>query len=164
MTLAINTDIIIVIYSVNLMVKRMNNDLVNAAEILQSGQYTCVLCRGDSVHTEKQRGVKPLIDWIDSGEAFNGFSAADRVVGNAAAFLYVLMGVKAVYALVISEPARNTLDKFGIYVKYDNVVKNIINRSGTGICPMEESVKDVASPSAALNAVRVKLKALNAAE
>ena len=138
----------------------MNNDLIKATEILKNGEYTCVLCRGDVMYTGKERGVKPLLDWIQSDIDFNGFSAADKVVGNAAAFLYVLLAVKAVYAQVMSEPAASTLTKNGIDVHYDVSVKNIINRSGTGICPMEETVSGISSPQEALDAIKLKLKML----
>ena len=70
----------------------MNSDLTKAAALLNSGAYTCVLCRGDAVFTGTERGVKPLLGWLDGGVDLNGFSAADRVVGTAAAFLYVLLG------------------------------------------------------------------------
>ncbi len=140
----------------------MNNDLIKAIEVLKNGEYTCVLCKEDVVYTGKERGVKPLLDWTESDIDFKGFSAADKVVGNAAAFLYVILGVKEVYAQVMSEPAASTLIKNGIDVHYDVSVKNIINRSGTGICPMEETVNDISSPQEALNAIKLKLKMLKA--
>ena len=43
------------------------SDLTNAKRILTEGAYTCVLCRGDAVYTATARGVKPLVDWLDSG-------------------------------------------------------------------------------------------------
>jgi hypothetical protein len=86
------------------------------------------------------RGVKPLVIWLSSGEDFHGFSAADKVIGKATAFLYVLLGVKAVYASVISEGALDVLTKNGIDTQYGCVVEHIINRAGDGICPFEQAV------------------------
>ena len=71
----------------------MKNDLKKAIDILNSGQYTCVLCKDNEIHISTERGVKPLLEWLESGIALKGFSAADKVVGKAAAFLYVLLGV-----------------------------------------------------------------------
>lgn len=138
----------------------MNCDLVNAVKILNKENYTCVLCCGDNQYTSAKCGVKPLLDWLESGMDFNGFSAADKVVGNAAAFLYVLLGVKAVYALVISEAAIHTLKENGVEIQYDLAVKYIVNRTGDGCCPMEECVKGLSDPKKALCAIRIKLKEL----
>lgn len=138
----------------------MNCDLTNAVEILNKEECTCVLCCGDEKYTSVYRGVRPLLNWFDSGIDFNGFSAADKVVGNAAAFLYVLLGIKAVYAPVMSEAAIHTLKENGVEIQYDLAVEYIVNRSGDGNCPMEESVKGISNPEKALCAIRKKLKEL----
>ncbi len=139
----------------------MNCDLFKAVEILNKEQCTCVLCRGDDSFISEKRGVKPLLEWLDSGINFKGGSAADKVVGNAAAFLYVLLGVSEVYAGVISEAAINTLTENGIEIQYASAVKYIINRSGDGKCPMEASVEGITDPVEALCAVRQKMKELS---
>lgn len=139
----------------------MNCDLIKAVEILNKEQCTCVLCCGNNSFISEKRGVKPLLDWLDSGIDFNGFSAADKVVGNAAAFLYVLLGVREVYAYIISEAAINTLTENAIKIQYASSVKYIINRSGDGKCPMEASVEGITDPVKALCAVRQKLKELS---
>lgn len=131
-------------------------DLERAKEILNRGGYTCVLCRGDAVHTATARGVRPLVDWLDSGLDLRGFSAADKVVGRATAFLYVLLGVKEVHALVMSTPAREALERNGIVAGCDREVGGIINRRGDGPCPFEEAVLGIADPKKALRAIRKK--------
>ena len=75
------------------------SDLENAKQILLEGGYTCVLCRGKEIYTATARGVRPLVDWLDSGLDLRGFSAADKVVGRATAFLYVLLGVRTVHEI-----------------------------------------------------------------
>ena len=45
-----------------------------------------------------------------------GFAAADRVVGRAAAFLYVLLGAGEIYAGVMSDTAADVLERFGVAV------------------------------------------------
>ena len=87
----------------------MEHDMNKARSLLEAGDYTCVLCRGDAVFTATERGVKPLLNWLESGLDLRNFSAADRVVGRATAFLYRLLGVKAVYARVMSYPAAEVL-------------------------------------------------------
>lgn len=132
------------------------SDLTNAKRILTEGAYTCVLCRGDAVYTATSRGVKPLVDWLDSSLDLRGFSAADKVVGRATAFLYVLLGVKEVHSLVMSTPARQTLEAGGIAASYDREVPGIINRRGDGPCPFEEAVLGITDPMVALTAIRKK--------
>lgn len=138
----------------------MRSDIEKAKSLLKSGGYTCVLCSEDKVYTSTERGVKPLLAWIDGGTDMSGFSAADKVVGKAAAFLYVILGVKAVYAGVISEPAEKVLTENGIAVEYGTLTDAIRNRAGTGFCPMETAVKNISEPYAALEAVRRKIKEL----
>ena len=138
-------------------------DLQQARQILTEGGYTCVLCRGDQVHTATARGVRPLVDWLDSGLDLTGFSAADKVVGRATAFLYVLLGVKCVHALVMSTPAKNALEENGITALCDREVPGIINRRGDGSCPFEEAVWEIQDPENALTAIRKKMDEMHIA-
>lgn len=132
------------------------SDLSKAKRILTEGAHTCVLCRGDAVYTADDRGVKPLVDWLDSGLDLRGFSAADKVVGRATAFLYVLLGVRAVHALVMSTPAKEALTAGGIEADCDREVGGIINRRGDGPCPFEDAVLGITDPMEALTAIRKK--------
>lgn len=138
----------------------MTSDLKRAVSLLESGGYTCVLCSEDKLFTSSDRGVKPLLEWIDSGTDMKGFSAADKVVGKAAAFLYVILGVKAVYANVMSEPAKSVLTENGIAAEYGCLTEAVRNRAGTGFCPMETAVKNISEPKAALAEIKRKLEEL----
>lgn len=135
----------------------MNNDLSKARALLDTGDYTCAVCRGDTAYTATERGVKPLLSWLDSGLDLTQFSAADRVVGRATAFLYCLLGVKEVYARVMSRPAAEVLAAHGIASETDQLVDGIINRRGTGPCPFEAAVMDIPDAEEALTAIRSKL-------
>lgn len=138
----------------------MNENLQNARNLLESGNYTCVVCRNDLVYTASQRGVAPLLHWLDSDLDLSGFSAADRVVGRGAAFLYCLLGVKEVYSKVMSRPAKQVLEAHGIHAESETFVDGIINRTGTGPCPFEAAVMDIANPEEALTAIRNKRRQL----
>lgn len=135
-------------------------DLEKAKAVLSDNNYTCVLCRGENVHTSRLRGVKPLVTWYVGKTDFTGFSAADKVVGKATAFLYVLLGVRAVYAAVISRSALQVLTSSGIDAEYGSLVENIINRTGDGICPFEEAVLNIDDANDAYAAVREKMEAM----
>lgn len=134
-----------------------------AREILESNGLTCVLCKGDVRYTATERGVKPLVRWLTEGTDLRGFSAADKVVGKATAYLYVLLGVKEVYAHVMSRSAALVLESNGIAAQYGKLAENIINRQGTGICPFEAAVLEIDTPQEALTAIRAKMAELNIA-
>jgi len=138
-----------------------HTNLNTAKELLESCGYTCVLCRSNTVYTATERGVKPLVRWLTEGLNARDFSAADRVVGRATAFLYRLLGVREVYARVMSRTAAEVLEQGGIYHSCGSLVDNIINRQGTGICPFEATVLHTGDPEAALAAIREKMDQMN---
>lgn len=128
--------------------------------MLKSGEYTLVLFNGETFLTDTKRGVKPLLDLLDGNTDLSGFSAADKVVGKAAAFLYVLLNVREIYADVISSHALSVLEQHQIPVEYNTLTDKIKNRTGTGFCPMETAVLDEESPETALEIIRGKAKEL----
>lgn len=132
-----------------------------ARQILTTGGFTCVLRKEETTYTATERGVKPLVRWLTEGIDARGFTAADKVVGRATAYLYVLLGVREVWAAVMSEAAVEVLTRHGIAASQEKLVKNIINRTGTGICPFEEAVLEIQDPEEALAAIRAKMAQMN---
>lgn len=132
----------------------MKNDLIKAKEIFIAGNYTCVLCRGEKTYKSIERGVKPLVMWIDSKTDLSGFSAVDKVVGKAAAMLYVILKVNHIYAEVMSEAAVKVFSKYGIESQSGIIIKEIRNRQNTGSCPMEIAVRSTEAPLDAYKAVK----------
>lgn len=139
------------------------SDFEKARSLLFAENYTCVLCLGDRILTSRKRGVAPVLELVESGEVLKGFCAADKVVGKATALLYRLLGVKAVYADVISDSALQTLHDGGITVVFLECVPYIINRTGDGRCPMEIATADIDEPALAPAAIRKKLEELRKA-
>ena len=137
----------------------MHPELSAAAAMLDN--YTCVLCRDGTILTDTRRGIRPLLELLHSGRDLTGFSAADRVVGKAAAFLYVLIGIRALYTPVISAPALAVLERYSIPVTYGCRVAAIRNRTGDGFCPMETAVWDIDDPIEAREAVILALEKLS---
>ena len=135
----------------------MRKDTQTALTMLEQGDYTCVVCRDEEYYTATERGVKPLLNWLDAGLDLQGFCAADRVVGRATAYLYRLLGVTEVYARVMSHPAAEVLMNGNITIHAGTFVSGIINRRGTGPCPFEAAVMDIHTPEEALAAIRHKL-------
>ena len=133
------------------------NNINKAKELLCGSDYTCVLVNGDSVLTSRERGVKPLLNFIDSGKDLSSFAAADKIVGKGAALLYLCLGIKQLYADVISKPAFDVLTKNGVSVQYGTLAEMIINRNGDGACPMEIAVADTDDPMEGLELIKEKL-------
>ena len=140
----------------------MTDILLNAKSILEKEKLTCIITDGEREYKSTLRGIKPLLELVQNGTDTRGFYAADKVVGKAAAFMYILLGVKALYAFVISKPSLALLQEHGIEVLYGTLVDAIKNRNGDGFCPMEQAVKDIADPHDAVNAVIQKLEQLKA--
>lgn len=128
--------------------------------LLNKTENTCVLCGEAVIIADKRRGVRPLLDLVETGANVAGFSVADKVVGKAAAFLYCLLKIDCLFAKVISQPALSVLEKHKISVEYEALVPAIRNRSDTGPCPMEHAVRGISTPEAALDAIQAKLKEL----
>lgn len=135
----------------------MNKDLEEAKKRMIDGGYTCVVIKDKQVYTSVERGVKPLLVWLENGTDFTEAVVADKVIGKGAAMLYVLLGVKEIYTPVISELAKATLEAHGILLHFDDCVKGIRNRTGTGPCPMEDAVRGIDTPEEALQAIRKRL-------
>lgn len=108
-------------------------------EILHREKCSLAICHSDhDVTLYWQRGVKDLLDLIHTRPTLlSGAMIADKVVGKGAAALMIIGNVRQVYADVISRPALYLLQSAAIEVSYGECVANIINRAGTGICPVE---------------------------
>lgn len=139
----------------------MNDFTLKAKSTLENTDSTLVFCKNGEMYTDSERGVKTLLDFVNNGKFFNGFSAADKVVGKAAAYLYVLLGIDELYAVVISKSALSVLENGGIKVFCGTITERIKNRINTGFCPMETAVLSIETPEEALTAIREKWNELN---
>lgn len=128
--------------------------IMEVKNILQN-KFTCVIvCNSKRVYSSEQSGIRPLISAFDSGIDMRGGIAYDKIVGKAAAFIYVALGVAEVHAEVMSVTGQEVLKKHGIVATAEVITEQIVNRQGTGICPMEQAVSNVSSVEQAVNALR----------
>ena len=127
------------------------------AKTLLAGGATLALVRGEREIVGEERGIKQLFALCERGEG-RGFAAADKIVGKAAALLYVLLGVHTVFAEVMGEDGIYTLARHGITPLCDTSVKEIRNRTDAGVCPMEETVKEITDPKEGLYALKKRLE------
>ena len=141
----------------------MNSILLQAKDLLIKEKYTCVFTDGEHTVSSERRGVTPLLELIDSKRDYSGYFAADKVVGAGAAYLYVILGVSEIWAHTVSQAALKVLEHYSVTCFYDNRVPHIVNRTGDGVCPMENAVKDATSPEDALDKIKNTLNELNKA-
>ena len=107
-----------------------------AIELLFAEKCSCVIRNGDSMRIFRERGVADLFRLLrEEPQLLRGAFIADKVVGKGAAALMVLGGVEGLFADV---------------VKYTVVVPNIVNRAGTGTCPVEQLCAGAASAAECL--------------
>ena len=121
---------------------------------------TCAVFDGTTLLRSTKRGVAPLLEWLEQDLNLRQFCAADKVVGKGAAFLYLLLGVRKLYAAVISLPALMLLRQNGVAVTFTTLVPAIRNRDLTGYCPIESVVLDCTEPETARIRIKEKLKQL----
>lgn len=98
----------------------------------------------------RRRGVADLFRLVtETPDFLRGASVADRVIGRGAALLMIKGGVTDVYARVISGGALSALRDAGVSVSFGSEVPHIINRIGTGVCPVEQLTASTSSPDEA---------------
>lgn len=135
-----------------------------AREELDKYGYTCVLRGKEGMLCSSEHGVRPLLLWIRKGTDLKDYSAADQIVGKAAALLYAKMGVRAVNTRLLSEKAIPVLERYGIVYCADETAPFIINRAGDGMCPMEQTVMQIEDPEQAVEALARKVVELSGRE
>ena len=97
-----------------------------------------------------RQGVIDLFELLtNEPQLLEGACVADRVIGRGAALLMVKGGVREVFAYVMSEPALEVLRRAGIPTTYASLQPNIINRTGTDICPIEKLTAATTDPEEA---------------
>lgn len=117
----------------------INSELPEITQLLHQDNYSCVVRNGVETQIFSRQGVQDLLSLYEERPEFlYNALVADKVVGKGAAALMILGKVAGIYAAVISKPALDLLTEHNMYVKYDTLVPNIINRTHTGVCPVEQ--------------------------
>ncbi len=146
------------------MTENTHRRLQEAVDAIRAGKADCVL-----LYPDKEpmlctgRGVKPLLQLLNTQpDALAGALLVDKIIGKAAAMLAALGGVQAVYALTASQAALAWLDSRSIPNRALETVPMIINRTGDGLCPLEQSVLDIDDEQAGLEAIKATVARLMA--
>ena len=128
---------------------------IERAKRLLCGRATFALVNGKRERVYYESGIQPLLNLSDKDrELLKGAAVADKIVGKAAACLMAAGGAAEVYAGVMSRGAMKVFDKCGIKYTFDTETEIISNRTGTGACPMEQTVRYIDDPAKAEEAIR----------
>lgn len=140
-------------------------DLKNkVTEKLKEGGYSFVLYKDGEWSTSEKRGIAPIMELLsENKELLRGAYVSDKVIGKAAAMLLIEGGISYLHTEVISEHATECLQKSNIEFEYENLVPYIVNRTGDGMCPMEETVLNVTDTKIAYDLLQEKIKKMRAA-
>lgn len=117
----------------------------NLIKTLKHNHLTMIAQLKDhSIYQSQLRGIAPVLNKLQENELFfKDAVIVDKVVGKAAAMLFIKAGVKHIYALMMSKKAIAVLDEYNMEYTYDTVCEFIENRTHTGMCPMEQSVDHI---------------------
>lgn len=114
---------------------------------LDAGKAAVIARDGKIVAELEGRGVKPLLDALAADpKAFEGVVAMDKVIGRAAAAIYIVGKADTVIAPVMSVGAKELLERHGVKAVTENPVPYIINRRRDGMCPMDKATMDLENP------------------
>ena len=135
-----------------------NHDLEIAKLKLTEENLTLVIVKHRKVifETHKQ-GISGFLQAIDEQKkSLVGASAADKIVGVAAATLCAYSRLVSIFALTISEAGIKVLKDNNIACSFQRKVTNILNHNKTDVCPFEKLAMTSGNPDDAY----VKLKSL----
>lgn len=128
--------------------------LEKAKDTLHNGGFSIVVLNQNNEYVSSESGISALLLLLkDKPDMLRGASIADKVVGKAAAMLMVYGCVAEVYAGIVSRHAMSVFERAGLTLHYDRLVPHIINRAGTGICPMEKKVLLMDDPAECFKAL-----------
>ncbi len=126
------------------------------------GKDNCVFViakDGDIIFRSFKKGIQPFFDALEvhPRDFYTDCSIADRVIGKAALMLAAYLGAKEVYTPLASQHAVSSAKKLNLDLHTMETVPYIINRSGDGMCPMENAVIEVENVEIAFEILKSKL-------
>ena len=94
---------------------------------------------GKLVFSSKKDRLLPLMDYLAAGK--DGQAPVliyDKIMGNAAALLVIVVKANEVFSPLGSELAVKTLEKHGVQYHLEKIVPFIMREDGKDLCPMEQ--------------------------
>lgn len=134
-------------------------DLELAREVLSTTDSSIVgISYGKIWKQKKGDGIKPILEVIEEmGEAIHGSVIGDRILGRASALLCRYAKAQGVYSPQGTKTGIALLIMGGVPCQVDELIPQIMNRNGDGLCPFEKMLKDVDTPEEAYKILKDKV-------
>jgi len=134
------------------------DDLVIAKKCLaEKGLTLCIVNDKRVIFETASHGISGMLGAIQVlGEGLRRASVADKIVGKAIALLCLYAGVGRVYSPVMSEVAKELLEKNGVLAEWDELIENVLDECKSATCPFERLASGISDPGEGYK----KLKAL----
>ena len=128
------------------------------------GLSLLIIKDGKTLFSSNRDGMAPLLEAIDNLglSKLSDSIVVDKMVGKAAALLVCFFKAKEVHTRIMSLRAKEVLDKFAIKYCSEKAVPEILNKSGTDICPFERAVLDLDDPEEGYKRLASEVKRLAA--
>ncbi|MBQ4642380.1 MAG: DUF1893 domain-containing protein [Oscillospiraceae bacterium] len=127
---------------------------------IEAGSIVCAAIReGEIIAFHTGRGVAPVLQMYQQGQ-LAGSILVDKVVGKAAAMVMTRGGVVGCHAVTMSKAALQWFQQQRIQITYDYLTEYIVNRTGDGMCPMEQTVLNLQDDSRIVSVLEEKLSQL----
>ncbi|NLA12837.1 MAG: DUF1893 domain-containing protein, partial [Tissierellia bacterium] len=109
-------------------------DIELAKKILNNENKAIAIVKdGKVIFSSEDKGIKPVYEAFNElKEELKGSSAADKVVGKAAAIIYKHADIKELSTKLISQNAVDILKNTSIVYEYQKLVSYIKNREQSG--------------------------------
>lgn len=129
-------------------------NLQQAKELLENSKCTCIILKNDKIiYRSALNGVRPLLLFLNENVSLgenDELILIDRIIGRAAMFLAVKCRINKIFTPVMSLEALEIAKLYNIGCTAASTVPYILNREGTGRCPIEASVTNTADVNEAL--------------
>ncbi len=120
------------------------NIIDKAINIIENEEASFIIIKDNEiVYKGIGIGVSPIRKLIkEDSSLLNNAIIVDKIIGKAASMLLIPFNVTHIHSLVMSKSAVSILNEYNILATYNKLVDYIENRTKSGMCPLEESVKD----------------------
>ena len=134
-------------------------DLELAREVLSTTDSSIVVISYGKIWKKKKgEGIKPILEVIEEmGEDIHGSVIGDRILGRASALLCRYVKAQGVYSPQGTKTGVALLIMGGVPCQVGELIPQIMNRNGDGLCPFEKMLKDVDSPDEAYKILKEKV-------
>jgi len=124
-------------------------------ELYEENLTLAIVRNGELLYSTKSHRISGFLDAIDKCDGvLKGASVADRVAGKAIALLCAYVGIREIFAGVMSRKAQAVFKNHRIIYHWNELVDNVLDSSKGGMCPFEKAAANVSDPEKAYKTFR----------